>query len=56
MYDVTDHDSFENVKQWLNEIDRFASEDVCKVRAHTHLASRPPRSPPTTTTITPDPA
>jgi Ras-related protein Rab-1A len=31
VYDVTDQDSFNNVKQWLNEIDRYASESVQKL-------------------------
>lgn len=31
VYDVTDKDSFDNVKQWLNEIDRYASENVNKL-------------------------
>ena len=31
MYDVTDIDSFNNVKQWLHEIDRYASENVNKL-------------------------
>mmetsp|Transcript_30081 Transcript_30081/g.65779 ORF Transcript_30081/g.65779 Transcript_30081/m.65779 type:complete len:204 (+) Transcript_30081:66-677(+) len=31
VYDVTDLDSFTNVKQWLNEIDRYASENVNKL-------------------------
>lgn len=31
VYDVTDQESFENVKQWLNEIDRYASENVNKL-------------------------
>ena len=30
-YDITDRESFLNVKQWLHEIDRYASEDVCKL-------------------------
>jgi Ras-related protein Rab-1A len=31
VYDVTDLDSFHNVKQWLNEIDRYATENVNKL-------------------------
>eukprot|EP00158_Paraphelidium_tribonemae_P002552 Partr_v1_DN25460_c0_g1_i6_m53728 putative member RAS oncogene family len=31
VYDVTDNDTFNNVKQWLQEIDRYASEGVNKL-------------------------
>ncbi|KAE8677408.1 Tetratricopeptide repeat (TPR)-like superfamily protein [Hibiscus syriacus] len=31
VYDVTDPESFNNVKQWLNEIDRYASDNVNKL-------------------------
>lgn len=31
MYDVTDQESFNNVKQWLNEIERYANENVNKL-------------------------
>jgi Ras-related protein Rab-1A len=31
VYDVTDVESFNNVKQWLNEIDRYACEGVSKL-------------------------
>ncbi|XP_021809570.1 ras-related protein RIC1-like [Prunus avium] len=31
VYDVTDQESFNNVKQWFNEIDRYASENVNKL-------------------------
>ncbi|MFS8020836.1 putative small GTPase, P-loop containing nucleoside triphosphate hydrolase [Helianthus anomalus] len=33
VYDVTDQESFNNVKQWLSEIDRYASENVNKILA-----------------------
>jgi len=31
VYDVTDMESFSNVKQWLSEIDRYASDNVNKL-------------------------
>jgi small GTP-binding protein len=31
VYDVSDLDSFQNVKHWLHEIDRYASENVNKL-------------------------
>jgi len=31
VYDVTDRDTFEHVKQWLQEIDRYANEHVNKL-------------------------
>ena len=31
MYDVTDLESFNNVKQWLQEIDRYACDNVNKL-------------------------
>lgn len=31
VYDVTDQESFSNVKQWLGEIDRYANEHVNKL-------------------------
>merc|ERR1719233_719803 len=31
VYDVTDNETFDNVRQWLYEIDRYASESVNKL-------------------------
>ncbi|EHA8587053.1 Ras-related protein RABD1 [Cocos nucifera] len=31
VYDVTEMESFNNVKQWLSEIDRYANDNVCKL-------------------------
>lgn len=31
MYDCTDLESFNNVKQWMGEIDRYACENVNKL-------------------------
>lgn len=31
VYDITDAESFENVKNWMTEIDRFAKEGVLRV-------------------------
>ncbi|BAT88231.1 hypothetical protein VIGAN_05167900, partial [Vigna angularis var. angularis] len=31
VYDVTDEDNFNNVKQWLSEIDCYASDNVYKL-------------------------
>ncbi|KAK9213913.1 hypothetical protein WN944_005899 [Citrus x changshan-huyou] len=31
VYDVTGMESFNNVKQWLNEIDRYENDSVCKL-------------------------
>ena len=31
VYDVTYRDTFENVRQWMAEIDKFATANVCKV-------------------------
>ncbi|KAK9162038.1 hypothetical protein Syun_002940 [Stephania yunnanensis] len=31
VYDVTEMESFNNVKQWLSEVDRYASDNVCKL-------------------------
>ncbi|KHF97999.1 Ras-related RABD2a -like protein [Gossypium arboreum] len=33
VYDVTDQESFNNIKQWLSEIDRYASDNVNKLLA-----------------------
>ena len=29
VYDITDLESFENVKNWMSEIEKFANENVC---------------------------
>jgi len=31
VYDVTNRDSFEEVRQWMQEIETFASQNVCRV-------------------------
>jgi Ras-related protein Rab-1A len=31
VFDLTDPDSFENIKQWLNEVNRYAYENICKI-------------------------
>lgn len=31
VYDVTDRESFNNVSSWMNEINRYASENVSKL-------------------------
>eukprot|EP00954_Amorphochlora_amoebiformis_P023253 1358833-Amorphochlora_amoeboformis.AAC.1 len=31
VYDVTSMESFEHVDEWLNEVDRFANENTCKL-------------------------
>lgn len=31
VYDVTDRETFENVRIWMQEIERFANDNVCKV-------------------------
>ena len=31
MYDVTDRETFDNVRQWMVEIDKYATDNVCKV-------------------------
>mmetsp|Transcript_7058 Transcript_7058/g.9808 ORF Transcript_7058/g.9808 Transcript_7058/m.9808 type:complete len:209 (+) Transcript_7058:126-752(+) len=31
VYDVTSQESFEHVDEWLNEVDRFANENTCKL-------------------------
>ncbi|KAG0454929.1 hypothetical protein HPP92_023851 [Vanilla planifolia] len=36
VYDVTEQESFNNVKQWLSEIDRYATENVNKLLVGTN--------------------
>ena len=31
MYDITERESFEHVKNWLNQIDKFAKNNVLKI-------------------------
>ena len=31
VYDITDRESFDQVQQWMNEIDQHASQDVCRL-------------------------
>ena len=31
VYDVTERETFENVSQWMHEIEKFANDNVCKV-------------------------
>ena len=31
VFDITDKESFANIKTWITEIDRFASDNVCKI-------------------------
>ena len=31
MYDVTDRDTFDYVSQWMQEIEKFANDNVCKI-------------------------
>merc|ERR1712063_143092 len=31
VYDITDRDSFDNIKNWMVEIDKYAQENVIKV-------------------------
>jgi len=31
VYDVTNQESFDHVNEWLNEVNRYASEDTCKL-------------------------
>ncbi|KAH1074776.1 hypothetical protein J1N35_027104 [Gossypium stocksii] len=47
VYDVTDHESFNNVNQWLNAISRYGSENVNKllVRNMSNLTAKRVVSP-----------
>ena len=31
VYDITNRDSFENVRKWVNEVDKIANPQVCKI-------------------------
>ena len=31
MYDITDRESFENVRTWIQEIEKYSKPGVCKV-------------------------
>jgi len=31
VYDITDRDSFDNVRTWMQEIDKYAQENVIRV-------------------------
>ena len=31
VYDVTSEDSFRHINEWLNEVNRYAAEDTCKL-------------------------
>lgn len=31
VYDVCDEDSYKNVRSWLHEVDRYASDNICKL-------------------------
>ena len=31
VYDVTDRETFDNVRTWINEIDKYSTAGVCKI-------------------------
>ena len=31
MYDVTDRETFENVRTWIHEIEKYSVQGVCKI-------------------------
>jgi len=31
VYDVTDRETFENVRTWINEIEKYSQANVCKI-------------------------
>lgn len=31
MYDVTDRETFENVRTWIQEIEKYSKPGVCKI-------------------------